>query len=148
MTYDYFIAARYRNKTEAIRLAELIRHAGHTAYCFAESAASVAHVGTVDSDSEQSMQQFEAIPDWQTDAGVREIFETDMQALRAAEQFILLLPAGKSAHIEAGVAYGLGKQLILIGEQVETESLYLIFAESYPTIEKFITSLASDVIYS
>jgi hypothetical protein len=54
---------------------------------------------------------------------------------------ILLLPAGKSAHIEAGVAYGMGKKLILVGEQKETESLYLIFDECYNSVDEFIQSL-------
>ena len=64
-----------------------------------------------------------------------------MNALRGSEALVLLLPAGKSAHMEAGVAYGLGKRMILIGEQKEAESLYLIFDEYHPTIEAFIQSL-------
>ena len=38
-----------------------------------------------------------------------------------------MLPAGKSAHIEAGIAYGLGKKCYAIGEYDVTDSLYLIF---------------------
>lgn len=48
---------------------------------------------------------------------------------------------GKSAYMEAGIAYGLKKKCILIGEQKEAESLYLIFNEKYPTIDRFIDSL-------
>lgn len=51
------------------------------------------------------------------------------------------MPAGKSAHIEAGIAYGLGKKLVLIGEQKKTESHYLIFDEFYKSIDDFLTSL-------
>ena len=58
-----------------------------------------------------------------------------------SKALILLLPAGKSAHIEAGVAFGMKKKCILIGEQKEAESLYLIFAESYQTIDEFIDGL-------
>jgi len=53
----------------------------------------------------------------------------------------MLLPAGKSAHIEAGIAYGMGKKCILIGEQKEAESLYLIFDKYYSTIDAFIESI-------
>lgn len=64
-----------------------------------------------------------------------------MGALRNSEALILLLPAGKSAHIEAGTAYGLGKKCILIGEQKEAESNYLIFDERYPNTDSFINNI-------
>jgi hypothetical protein len=141
MHYDYFISARYRNKDNALALARRIRERGKTVYCFVESRASVSHVGDVDSDGEKAMAKFEAIPDWRNDTRVRDLFETDMEAERNSDALILLLPAGKSAHIEAGVAYGMGKKLILVGEQKETESLYLIFDECYNSVDEFIQSL-------
>lgn len=52
-----------------------------------------------------------------------------------------MLPAGKSAHMEVGIAYVMGKKCILIGEQKEAESLYLIFNEVYSSIGEFIASL-------
>lgn len=52
----------------------------------------------------------------------------------------MLLPAGNSAHIEAGTAYGLGKTCILIGKPEKAESLYKIFPTVYPTIDNFIDS--------
>lgn len=142
MKYDFFISGRYRNKTNILDLIKRIRSQGKTAYSFIESPASLAHVGGVDDDTEQMMKQFEEIPDWWNDARVREIFETDMAAERAADTFVLLLPAGKSAHLEAGVAYGLGKRCILIGKQEATESLYLIFSEHYDTVDDFLKTLS------
>jgi len=49
--------------------------------------------------------------------------------------------AGKSAHIEAGAAFGMGKKCILIGEQKEAESNYLIFDESYSIADEFINNI-------
>ncbi len=141
MQYDYFISSRYRNKDEVLELASKIRQAGKTVYCFIESNASTSHVGLVESEPEAAMKQFESIPNWQTDPGVRDVFETDMEALRSSSTLVLLLPAGKSSHVEAGVAYGLEKHLVVIGEQKETESLYLIFDEFYDTIDQFISSI-------
>jgi hypothetical protein len=40
---------------------------------------------------------------------------------------LLVLPAGKSGHIEAGIAYGMGKKCYAIGEFDATDSLYNIF---------------------
>ena len=58
---------------------------------------------------------------------VRIIFEHDLNGEKNSENFLLVLPAGKSAHIEAGIAYGLGKKCYAIGEYDVTDSLYLIF---------------------
>ncbi len=123
MHYDYFIASRYRNKSEVLRLARMLREKGKSLYCFIESEASLKHVGSL-----------------KEDPAIQEIFESDMNALKNSRTLIMLLPAGKSVHIEAGVAYGLGKHLVLIGEQAETESLYFIFNEMYSTIESFLAS--------
>ena len=60
-----------------------------------------------------------------------------MAGEKNSDVFVMLLPVGKSCHIEAGVAYGLGKKCILIGEQKEAESLYLIFNEIHSTVEDF-----------
>lgn len=139
--YDFFIASRYRNKPEVLLLAEKLEEKGKKVYCFVQSDASLKHVGTIEDNAEEAMKKFEAIENWREDARIREIFETDMNALRNSRALILLLPAGKSAHMEAGAAYGMGKKCILIGEQKETESLYFIFDETFPTMESFLASL-------
>ena len=41
------------------------------------------------------------------------------------------LPAGKSGHIEAGVAYGMNKKCYAIGKFDATDSLYNIFEEIF-----------------
>ncbi len=86
------------------------------------------------------MDAFEKL-DWRTDPYVKEVFDNDMNGQKNSDVFVMLLPAGKSCHIEAGAAYGMGKKCILIGEQKEAESLYLIFNDIYPTVEAFLTSI-------
>lgn len=54
-----------------------------------------------------------------------------MENEKASSNFLLVLPAGKSGHIEAGVAYGLGKKCYAIGEYDATDSLYNIFEEIF-----------------
>jgi hypothetical protein len=140
MNYEYTIVSRWRNKQQVVELTEKIRAKGKTVYSFIEGDGSNHELKDHEQkfEPEEFMRQFENIPNWRQDPKVKEIFEIDMLALRNSEFVILLLPAGKSAHIEAGAAYGLGKKLILIGEQKETESLYLIFSEVYSTIDEFI----------
>lgn len=134
--YDFFISGRWRNKTAILDLTHKIREKGYSVYCFLETAGNMGQ----DDDSEDKMHAFEAL-DWKKNAYIHSVFEKDIEAEKESDAFILLLPAGKSCHIEAGVAYGLGKKCILIGEQKEAESLYLIFHENYPTIHDFLQSL-------
>ena len=122
-------------------LSRKLRKKCKTVYCFIESETSIKNVGDLDEKAEDAIEKFESISDWNINPIVREVFEADMKALKESETVILLLPAGKSAHLEAGVAYGLGKNLILIGEQKETESLYLIFTQTYSSIDDFIASV-------
>ena len=86
------------------------------------------------------MSDFEKL-DWRNDQYVRKVFESDMDGEINSKVFVMLQPTGKSCHIEAGVAYGLGKRCILIGEQKEAESLYLIFSESYDTVNEFLETI-------
>lgn len=137
MKYEYFVASRWRNRDNVLELVKKLRNKGKTVYSFFESSNVLRHINN---DPEDYMRDFEKL-DWEKDQYVKEIFINDMEAEKESHNFIMLLPAGKSAHIEAGVAYGLGRKCILIGEQKEAESLYRIFSECYPTIDDFITSL-------
>lgn len=139
--YDFYVAARYRNRDNALTLARAIRDRGNSVYFFVESRASQAHVEAAATDAEAAMRHFEARS--HDDPGVRDVFESDLAALKDSSAFIMLLPAGKSCHVEAGIAYALGKHLILVGEPEATESLYLIFNERYLTTEAFLKQLKS-----
>ena len=137
MKYQYFIASRWRNRDQVLELAKKLRKKGKSVYCFLEAPHAVHRLKN---DPEEDMKNFET-RDWQNDQYVKEVFKNDMEAEKESETLIMLLPAGKSAHIEAGAAYGMRKKSILIGEQKEAESLYLIFDESFPTIDAFIYDL-------
>lgn len=89
------------------------------------------------SDPELMMSRWEQLPNWRDNPFVARIFERDVTALKASDALLLVLPAGKSAHIEAGIAYGLGKPCFALGEQHETESLYQIFREIFPSLNAF-----------
>lgn len=143
MKYQYFIASRWRNKDQVVDLVNKIRQKGKTVYSFFEGDGS--YYDLKDSEGKYTpaefMKKFESTANWFTDKGVKEVFDVDINALKESETLILLLPAGKSAHVEAGIAYGLDKKLIVIGEQKEAESSYMIFNEMFPTIDDFRKSL-------
>ena len=55
--------------------------------------------------------------------------------------------AGKAAHIESGIAYGLGKKCYAIGEYETTDTLYNIFEEIFCDEEELENFLKEYTIY-
>lgn len=52
-------------------------------------------------------------------------FEADFNAMQKADTFVMVLPCGKSAHLELGWAIGAGKRTaILLEDPVEPELMY------------------------
>ena len=77
------------------------------------------------------MKIFESARNFYEDKYFKKLFKKDLDGLRNTKKVIMLLPAGNSVHIEAGIVYGFGKELILIGEVEKPETLYLIFDRRY-----------------
>lgn len=143
MKYDYFIGGRWRNREAVEHALSSIRGAGKSAYCFIENAYNKDGViidTAVDSDVETFMHQLETLEDWQTNPTFRQIFENDMNGIRQSEDVIIIFPAGLSAHMELGAAYGMGKKCYGIGKPEKHETLYLMFDQIYPDIESFVKS--------
>ena len=59
------------------------------------------------------------------------LFNNDLEGEKKSNNLLLVLPAGKAAHIESGIAYGLGKKCYAIGEYEATDSLYNIFEKIF-----------------
>jgi hypothetical protein len=140
MKYDYFIAGRTRNRDEIAKVLAEIRAAGKTAYCFLENAYDADGI-TFDpntDNSEAEMKAFEELDDWQNNPTFQKIFEDDMNALKDSENFVIVFPAGLSAHMELGVAYGLGKKCYAIGKQEKVETLYLMLDRVYETASELV----------
>ena len=135
---NYTVISRFRNKIEVEKLIEKLQEKGKTCYDFCLKHGDPEHP---DNHPEEQMRVFESTKDFYNNEYFKYIFETDMNGLKNAEKVILLLPAGISAHIDAGIAYGWGKPLILIGEPAKPETLYLIFKERYKTIDEFLVSI-------
>jgi hypothetical protein len=117
---DFFVAGSWRNRDAIDQVLTALDEAGASAYCFVRvgysaAAAALATPGGAD----------------EADLGspaIRELFEQDLEALRAADRFLLVLPAGQAAHIEAGIAYGLGTPCYAVGPVERSETLFRIFS--------------------
>lgn len=139
--YDYFVSGRYRDKLLIDEIVAKLRANGKTVYYFGDSKYEGDGIAMGDDDEtnpEDQMKSFEQTVDWRTNLTIRRMFEADMQGQRESKEFIVVLPAGLSAHMELGVAYGLGQKCYGIGQPEKVESLYLMLSEIYPDIDAFL----------
>ncbi len=134
----YSLISRFRNKAQCEILISELKKRGKTCYDFFEI---LSDPKNPNENPEERMKNFENVKNFYDDQHFKYLFRKDLDGLKNAEKIILLLPAGTSAHIEAGIAYGLEKPLVLIGEPEKPESLYLIFQERYKTIEEFLKTV-------
>lgn len=123
--YEFFIAGKTRNKDNILKICDLFDRYHVSYYCFLKNDNTKDTYGDSNQSEEENMAAFESL-DLKSDI-VLNIFKEDLENEKAAKNFLLVLPAGKSGHIEAGIAYGMGKQCYAIGEYDATDSLYNIF---------------------
>lgn len=120
-----YVASSWRNEEQAFVVAEL-RRAGHEVYDF-KNPRPGDHGFSWSEISQQwkgwSPEAFRAgLKDPIAQAG----FKSDFDAMVWANEFCLVLPCGRSAHLEAGWAAGANKRLsIYMPVQVEPELMYL-----------------------
>ena len=112
-SYEFFIAGRTRNKDAILRICDIFDRHNISYYCFLKNDETMNSYGSESNSVEENMEEFESL-------GLK----------------LLVLPAGKSGHIEAGIAYGMGKKCYAIGEYEATDSLYNIFDRIFANEEE------------
>ena len=124
--YKFFIAGSTRNKEKILKICDIFDELKISYYCFLKNIESFSQAGLDLKENINEMQgKFESL-DLYSDE-VRTIFNEELEGEKNSENFLIVLPAGKSAHIESGIAFGLNKKCYAIGEYDVTDSLYLIF---------------------
>lgn len=139
--YEFFIAGRTRNKENILKICDMFDEYHISYYCFLKNEKSFESFGKKNQSIEEKQQEFEKLG--LKSETVLNIFNEDMEAEKKSKNLLLVLPAGKSGHIEAGVAYGLGKKCYAIGEYDTTDSLYNIFEKIFLNEEELRTFLKS-----
>ncbi len=132
--YDFFIAGRARNKDNILDICDIFDKLDISYYCFLKNEQSYDSYGSNNQNADEKQNEFEKL-NLKSEI-VQKIFNSDMEAERNSKNLLLVLPAGKSGHIEAGVAYGLGKKCYAIGEYEATDSLYNIFENIFSNKEE------------
>lgn len=119
-----YVASSWRNERQPVIVARL-RKAGHLVYDFRNPA-----------DGDHGFHWSDIDPEWKSwgarafRKGLQHVvavdgFGKDMAALRWAEVCVLVLPCGRSAHLEAGFAVGNGaRTFVLLDEAPEPELMY------------------------
>ena len=137
--YKFFIAGRTRNRENILKICNIFEELHISHYCFLKNEESHKEAG-LDANDKNLADKFEKFK--LEDARVRTIFEHDLNGEKNSDNLLLVLPAGNSAHIEAGIAYGLGNKCYAIGEYDVTDSLYLIFDKIFKNekeLKEFLT---------
>jgi len=106
-----YIASSWKNEFQVKALAKMLRNDGHEvdAFCEKHKGRYVFHF------SELGDMTFINAITFLQDERSQKAFKEDKKWIDWAETIILLLPAGKSSHLEAGYAKGQGKKLYIVG---------------------------------
>lgn len=119
-----YVASSWRNQ-EQPNVVKALRSAGHEVYDFRNPAPGDNGFGWSEID-----------PDWKNWSKEQYLqalehpiaidgFNKDLAGMERAEAFVLVMPCGRSAHLEAGWAIGRGKPTaILLAEGQEPELMY------------------------
>ncbi len=126
--YEFFIAGRARNKDNILKICDLFDKYNISYYCFLKNEKDWGY-GNSSQTPEEKQKEFESL-NLKSDIVVN-LFRKDMEGEKSSKNLLLVLPAGKAAHIESGIAYGLGKKCYAIGEYDATDTLYNIFEEIF-----------------
>lgn len=111
-----YIATSWKMENIAKGLTASLRERGHEVDCFCDqsSGRSVFH-WSVFVDKEEDLKKYDALS-FINEPQVRQAFREDRNWLDWAEAVVLIVPSGRSAHLEAGYAKGRGKRLFIWGD--------------------------------
>ena len=126
--HEFFIAGRARNKENILKICDLFDKHNISYYCFLKNEDSWGY-GNENQTPEEKQREFESLG--LKSEVVLNLFHGDLEGERSSRNLLLVLPAGKAAHIESGIAYGMGKKCYAIGEYEATDTLYNIFEEIF-----------------
>lgn len=138
-----YVASSWRNEVQQ-DVVKALREAGHEVYDFKNPrpGENGFHWSEIDKNWKNwTAAQFrEALSHPIAVAG----FLSDMMALRECEVCVLVLPCGRSAHLELGWACGAGKRTIVLFTKhpEEPELMYAMLEEVASSIEEVVALLA------
>jgi len=110
-----YIASSWKNQKEVLALAEYLEQYGFEvdAFCRSSDKRYAFHWSEL-VDNEEDLANYDAI-EMLADLRTQRAFKEDMRWLDWSDCVIMLMPCGRSSHLEAGYAKGQGKLLYIYG---------------------------------
>ena len=138
-----YVASSWRNDIQPA-VVQAVRAAGHEAYDFKNPRPgdNGFHWSEIDPDWQNwSMEEYRtALEHPVAQSG----FASDWDAMQWADSCILVMPCGRSAHIEAGYFMGAGKRLVILLGDAEPELMYRMADHIAVTVEEAVNALAAN----
>jgi len=125
-----YLASSWKMKSTVLEMAKSLKCAGHEVDAFCDDSNGRVSFNWTElldimKDENTDITKLDAI-DMMKHWRVKEAFQDDKRFIDWADALIMLMPCGRSSHLEAGYAAGKGKKLYIIGgfENGEFETMY------------------------
>lgn len=142
-----YVASSWRNPAQP-QIVAMLRAAGHAVYDFRNPKEGDHGFSWKDVVLDRDERGYCTASDLQhalSHPRAVEGFHSDYDAMRWAEVGILLLPCGRSAHLEAGWMAGAGRTVLVLappsGEAIEPELMYGLLGRLCLTVDEVISYL-------
>ena len=136
-----YVASSWRNETRQQAVVQALREAGHDVYDFREVSSAFHWREAASEEQLRDPRRFR--DEVLTHPLAKTAFEADMGALRSAEATVLVLPCGRSAHLELGWGARNAKSVVLLDDPVsEPELMYLACDAICVTVAEVVQVLA------
>jgi hypothetical protein len=141
-----YVASSWRNERQP-EVVRAIRAAGHQVYDFRNPNEEILEL-------DQGFHWSDIDPEWQTWPPSQFInaldhplalggYNRDYAALETADAVVLVMPCGRSAHLELGFGVGRGKASIILLSDGEPELMYKMVPNLVTSIEEVIIALGN-----
>lgn len=140
-----YVASSWRNDRQQL-VVRVLRENGHDVYDFRNPAPGNNGFGWRQCATEAQLKDPRAFrDDVLTHPVALAGFELDMAALRGADATVLVLPCGRSAHLELGWSTGAGQRTVVLLDDPmsEPELMYLMNTIICVSIDEVLSSLSS-----
>ena len=139
-----YVASSWRNERQP-EVVQAIRAAGHQVYDFRNP-----NEGNREPD--QGFRWSDIDPDWQSWSPLQFVdaldhplahdgYVRDFEALESADAVVLVMPCGRSAHLELGFGVGMSKLSIILLSDGEPELMYKMVPNLVTSVEEVVIAL-------
>jgi hypothetical protein len=138
-----YVASSWRNIVMQQVVVNALRKDGHEVYDFTSPAVGVAGFSWQQVDEDRSwLKEPTRFREGLQHPVAQDGFARDMEALRACDACVLVLPCGRSAHLELGWACGAGKRaVVLLDAPVSEPELMYLACEICVSLEEVVGTL-------